>query len=61
MRALPSTEYESEGHATHAAADAAAVVLLWNPTPQKVQAAEPAVALYDPAAHAEHAPPSGPE
>jgi len=35
-------------------------VVLYKSTPQNVQARGPAVSLYDPAAHAPHAPPSGP-
>ena len=36
------------------------MLALYKLTPQSVQAAEPAVALCVPAAHAEHVPPSGP-
>jgi hypothetical protein len=60
MAPLPATEYEFAGQATHAADDTAAVVLLYKLTPHNVQAAEPAAALYAPAAHAEHVPPSAP-
>jgi hypothetical protein len=61
MLSLPATEFEFPGQAPHAAADTAAVLALYKLTPQSVQAAEPAVALCVPAAHAEHVPPSGPE
>jgi hypothetical protein len=61
MPALPGTEFEFPGQAPHAAADTAAVLALYKSTPHSVQAAEPAVALCDPAAHAEHGPPLGPE
>ena len=61
MPALPGTEFEFPGQAPHAAADTAATDVLYKLTPQSVQAAEPAVALCDPAAHAVHVPPSGPE
>jgi hypothetical protein len=60
MAPLPATEYEFAGHATHAANDTAATDVLYELTPHNVQAAEPAVALYDPAAHAKHVPPSAP-
>ena len=60
MPALPATEVEFPGQAPHAAADTAAVLLLYKLSPHSVQAAEPAVALCDPAAHAVHVPPSGP-
>jgi hypothetical protein len=60
MPALPSTEEEFPGHATHAAADTAVMAVLYKLTPQNVQAWEPAVALYLPATHAEHGPQSGP-
>jgi hypothetical protein len=61
MPALPAIEFEFPGQAPHAAADTAAVLALYKLTPHSVQAAEPAVALCDPAAHAEHGPPLGPE
>jgi hypothetical protein len=60
MPALPSTEEEFPGHSTHDATDAAAVAVLYKSTPQSVQGEEPTTFLYDPAAHAEHSPPSGP-
>ena len=60
MPALPATEFEFPGQAPHAAADTAAVLALYKLTPQSVQAAEPAVALCDPAAHATHVPPLDP-
>jgi hypothetical protein len=60
MPALPGTEFEFPGQGPHAAADTAAVLALYKLSPQSVQASEPAVALCDPAAHAEHVPPSGP-
>ena len=57
---LPATESEFTGHATHAAAAAAAAEVLYKPTPHKVQGRGPVVSLYDPAAHAVHAPPFAP-
>jgi len=57
---LPATESEFTGHATHAAAAAAAAEVLYKPTPHKVQGRAPVVSLYDPAAHAVHAPPFAP-
>ena len=57
---LPATESEFTGHATHAAAAAAAAEVLYKPTPHKVQGRAPVVFLYDPAAHAVHAPPFAP-
>ncbi len=56
----PATEYEFAGQATHAADDTAATDVLYKSTPQSVQGVEPAVSLYDPAAHAVHVPPSAP-
>jgi hypothetical protein len=60
MAPLPATESESSGQAMHTADDTAATDVLYKPTPQSVQGVEPAVALYDPAAHAKHVPPSAP-
>ena len=60
MLSPPATEYEFAGQATHAADDTAATDVLYKSTPHNAQAAEPAVALYDPAAHAVHVPPSAP-
>ena len=45
----------------HVSATEAPVAAEYLPAPQSMHAAEPAVVLYFPAAHAPHAPPSGPE
>jgi hypothetical protein len=60
MLSPPATEYEFAGQAAHAADDTAATDVLYELTPHNAQAAEPAVALCVPAAHAVHVPPSAP-
>ena len=52
---LPATQ------SVHVEATDAPVAVEYLPAAQSVQSALPAVALYLPATHAEHGPPSGPE
>ena len=53
-------ELELLGHARHVPSAVACVLVEYFPAPQSVHAALPVAVLYLPAAHGEHAPPSGP-
>ena len=59
--ALPAGEVELDGQAMHVELPEAPTAVEYVPAPQSVQAADPVDALYLPATHAVHVPPSGPE
>ncbi len=59
--ALPSGELEFDGQALHVEFAEAPTAVEYFPVPQFEQVAVPLKALYLPASHAEHVPPSGPE
>ena len=58
---FPAGEVEFDGQAVHVELDEAPTAVEYVPAPQSVQAADPVDALYLPATHAVHVPPSGPE
>jgi len=55
---LPNTEFEFVGHVEQYVAPAAAEYV---PIPQSMHVSDPVSALYFPATHSEHVPPSGPD
>jgi len=57
---LPAGELEFNGQALHVEFAEAPTAVEYVPVPQSLQAADPVNALYLPAAHAVHVPPSGP-
>jgi hypothetical protein len=58
---LPKGELEYTGQSLHVELAEAPTAVEYVPAPQSVQAADPVDALYLPATHAVHVPPSGPE
>ncbi len=60
IAALPSGELEFDGQVRHVELAEAPTAVEYFPVPQFEQVAVPLNALYFPATHAEHVPPSGP-
>ena len=58
---LPSDELEFVGQSLHVELAEAPTAVEYVPAGQSLQLAEPVDALYVPASHAVHVPPSGPE
>ena len=58
---LPADEVEFDGQAMHVELAEAPTAVEYVPAPQSVQTADPVNALYLPATHAVHGPPSAPE
>ena len=59
--ALPAGELEFDGQALHVELAEDPIAVEYVPAAQSLQTAEPVDALYLPASHAVHVPPSGPE
>ena len=59
--ALPAGELEFDGQALHVELAEDPTAVEYVPAAQSLQTAEPVDALYLPASHAAHVPPSGPE
>jgi hypothetical protein len=59
--ALPADELEFNGQALHVELAEAPTAVEYVPVPQSVHTADPVNALYFPATHAVHVPPSGPK
>ena len=57
---LPAREFELAGHVRHAETSFAPTDTEYVPASQSKHVSDPASALYCPAAHSEHGPPSGP-
>ena len=58
--ALPTGELEFDGQVRHVELAEAPILVEYVPVPQFVHRPDPVNALYFPATHAEHVPPSGP-
>jgi len=61
MVELPTPEKLKEGQIVHVAADVSAISAEYLPPGHRAHADDPITSLYDPATHAEHVPPLGPE